>query len=101
MALLERLANALRPKLKIGKRLFGYDREEKTPERPYHLMSIDYEVGDEVRSDDVLAAWPENAAAETDESLLLQLTVALSAPLADATDARVLANAGGSSTIAS
>ena len=89
VAVLERLANVLRPKLKIGKRLSWSAAEKKTPERPSDLMSIDYEVEDGVSSDDVIRAWPSNAEAETDESLLLQLTTALGAALADATDVGV------------
>jgi hypothetical protein len=93
-ALVQRLADALCPKLKVGKRLSWRDSEEKTPERPSDLMSIDYEVQDGVSSEDVLAAWPSDADAETDESLLLQLTIALSAALADATDVGVESNEG-------
>src|SRR5258706_1862540 len=89
-ALLERLAHALRPKLKIGKRFTWSDpSEEKVLEHPSDLMSIDYEVEDSISSDDVIAAWPKNAAPEADESLLLQLTVALNGALADATDVGV------------
>jgi hypothetical protein len=93
-ALLERFANALRPKLKLSERFSLYDREEKEPERPDDLMSIDYEVEDGLSSSDALAAWPENAAAETDEALLLQLTSALGATLADAIDVEVESNEG-------
>lgn len=93
--MLERLAYALRPKLKIGKRLSWRDTaEEKEPERPSDLMSIGYKVEDNLSSDDVLAAWPDNAAPETDESLLSQLTGTLSAALADATDVGVESNEG-------
>ena len=54
---MQRLAHALCPKLKVGKRLSWADRKEKTPERPSDLMSIDYEVQDSMSSDHVLAAW--------------------------------------------
>jgi hypothetical protein len=95
VALLERLANALRPKLKIGKRFSWRDTaEDKVPKYPSDLMSIDYKVDGSVSSDDVLAAWPDNAAPETDENLLLQLTAALSAALADAMDVGVESNEG-------
>jgi hypothetical protein len=93
-ALLERFANALRPKLKLGRRFSLHDREEKEPERPVDLMSIDYEVEDGISVSDALAAWPENVAAETDEALLLQLTSALGATLADAIDVEVESNEG-------
>ena len=93
--LLERLANALRPKLKVGKRFsWGNTDEEQAPERPSDLMSIDYEVDDGVQSDDVLAAWPKNAEPEIDESFLVHLTTALSGALADATDAGIEVNEG-------
>jgi hypothetical protein len=89
-AVLERLANVLRPKLKIGKRLSWRDTTgHKAPKRPSDLMSIDFKVRESVSSDDVLAAWPNNAAPETDESLLSHLTNVLSAALADATDVGV------------
>lgn len=91
---LERLANVLRPKIKLSKRLSWRETDGKTPERPSDLMSIDYEVDDSVSSDDVLAAWPSDAAAEVDENVLLQLTAALSSALADATDAEVESNEG-------
>ena len=95
VAVLERLANALRPKLKVGKRFSWRDTtEDNAPERPSDLMRIDYKVDDGVRSDDVLAAWPNNAEPETDESLLMQLTTALTGALADATDVGVEANEG-------
>lgn len=93
-AVLQRLANALCPKVKIGKRLSLTDSAEKTPERPSDLMSIDYEVQDNFSSDDVLRAWSIEAAAETDESLLFELTNALNAVLADATDVGVESNEG-------
>jgi hypothetical protein len=91
---LDRLVSVLRPQLKIGARLSLSAVEAKAPERPSDLMSIDYEVEDGVSSDDVLAAWPNNAPADTDENLLLQLTTALGAALADATDAGVESKEG-------
>jgi hypothetical protein len=89
VGVVQRLAHALCPKPKVGKRLSWADSEEKTPERPSDLMSIDYEVQDSMSSDDVLAAWPSEVATENDESLLLQLTNELSSALADATDVGV------------
>jgi hypothetical protein len=95
-AVLERLANALRPKLKVGKRLRWRDTaDENVPERPSDLMSIDFEVYRGVSPDEVLRAWPNNAMPEIDESLLSQLTAALTAALADATDVGVESNEGG------
>jgi hypothetical protein len=52
-------------------------------------MSIDYEIEDSISPDDVIAAWPNDAAPEVDANLLLQLTAALSGALADATDVGV------------
>ncbi|RZM92379.1 hypothetical protein CWO91_40510 [Bradyrhizobium genosp. SA-3] len=93
--LLERLANALRPKLKVGKLISWFDTvKDEVPERPSDLMAIDYEVDDDLQADDVLAAWPTNAEPEIDEILLTQLSIALSAALADATDAGVESNQG-------
>jgi len=59
---LERLANALRPKLKIGKKLSWYEsaeEKEPEPERPADLMSIDYEVEDGLPSGEVLRSLAE------------------------------------------
>src|ERR1700682_5930935 len=95
-ALLERLANVLRPKLKVAKRFSLRGDDDKPPSRPSDLMSIDFKVDDGVSSKDVLAAWPANAAAETDEKLLLQLTASLVGTLADATDVGVESNEGSS-----
>jgi hypothetical protein len=98
VAVLERLANTLRPKLKIGKHFSWPDDVEKIPERPSDLMSIGFEVEDNVSSDDVLAAWPSDVAPEIDESALLQLTTALSAALHDATDVGVEGQEGNSTS---
>jgi hypothetical protein len=87
--LVERVADALRPKLVLSKRLSFYEVGDEAPERPSDLMAIDYEVEDGLTPDEVLAAWPENASAETDDKLLSSLTAALSAALDDATDVGV------------
>jgi len=87
--LIERVADVLRPKLAISRRLSYHDTGDETPERPADLMSIDYEVEDGLTPDEVLEAWPENSPAETDDKLLSSLTAALSAALDDATDVGV------------
>jgi hypothetical protein len=87
--LLARIADALRPKLTISKRISFRDTGIETPERPSDLMSIDYEVEDGLSPDEVLAAWPENFSAEMDEKLLSNLTAALNTALDDATDVGV------------
>lgn len=92
VSVVQRLSRALCPRLKIGKRLPWTDSEDKTPERPSDLMSINYEVQDHVSSDEVLAAWPSDVSAETDEALLLQLTIELNAAVADAIDVGVESN---------
>ncbi len=92
--LIERIADALRPKLILSKRLSFYGLDNKAPERPSDLMSIDYEVEDGLTADEVLAAWPENSSAKADDKLLASLTAALSAALDDATDVGVEAPQG-------
>jgi hypothetical protein len=90
VVVLERLANALRPKLKIGKRFSWRDTaEEKALGRPLDLMSVEYKVQDSVSSDNVLAAWPKTATADNDNGMLLQLTTALNSALGDATEVGV------------
>lgn len=91
---LERIAEALRPKVKIGKRLALYDQSREPPERPSDLMSVDFEVEGDLSADDLLERWPEDASAEIDDRLLSHLTVELEAALADATDVGVEAYEG-------
>ena len=83
---LERLANVLRPKLRVSRRLGGI---ELSPTIPTDLMGIDYEVSDGVSPDSVLAAWPAEAEASVDKALLVKLTASLVHALGDATDAGV------------
>ena len=84
--LLERLANVLRPKLKIGKRFGGWELPADTPS---DLMRIEYAVTDSVTADDVLTIWHKDCAPETDKELLTQLTTSLKNALSNATDAGV------------
>jgi predicted DCC family thiol-disulfide oxidoreductase YuxK len=92
--LLARLAEALRPKLRLSKRFSYPDASDEVPEFPWQLMSIDYEVEDDLTAEDVLSAWPKVAAAETDAKLLSGLTGVLSMALDDATDVGVEGNEG-------
>lgn len=92
--LLERLAEELRPKLRLGTRFSLEDAGDEVPEHPWQLMSIDYEVDDGITAEEVLSAWPKDSAAETDAKLLSKLTEALSAALEDATDVGVEGNEG-------
>jgi hypothetical protein len=85
-AFLERLANVLRPHLRVSKRFRFYDTEDKEPEKPSDLMSIDFKIDDNLPVTDVLAAWPKSADPEADASLLSHLTSTLEAALADAMD---------------
>jgi hypothetical protein len=91
--LIERLADVLTPKLRIGKRLAWRDEDNRgPPQRPTDLMSIDYETDEAVSEDDVLSEWPLDAPAEADEKLLHVLTTALSVTLEDAIDVGVESN---------
>jgi hypothetical protein len=92
--ILERLANALRPRLRIKKRFTLHGTEDKAPQTPSDLMSIDFEVDRTFPLADILAVWPEDASAASDETLLFHLTTALEAALGDATDVGVESNMG-------
>ena len=92
--LLERLAEVLRPQLRLNKRFSYRDESDEVPEHPWQLMSIDFEVEDGLTAEKVLSVWPEDALAETDAKLLSGLTSALSAALEDATDIGVEGNEG-------
>lgn len=92
--LFERVANVLRPKLKIGKRISWHDEIDSEPEQPSDLISIDYEIDDSVTGDEVLSTWPEHAPAEVDGKLLTLLANALEAALDDAIEAGVESSFG-------
>ncbi|UGY22919.1 hypothetical protein HU675_0033835 [Bradyrhizobium septentrionale] len=97
--ILERLAEVLRPKLKLTKPFIWREQpDDKTPEKPSDLMSINYEIEEGLSSSDVLAVWPQNADVNTDTNLLRYLNAALIAALADATDVGVESNDGYSTT---
>ena len=88
--LLERIAQLLRPALRIGKRLSWHVEENASqPKKPSDLMEINYEIDEGVTGEEFLSAWPKAAAAETDKRLLGLLTDALTAALEDAIDAEV------------
>ena len=92
--ILERLARALRPKLKIS-RYFAWRQEPpKSPKAPTDLMSIEFEVEDGLDDQEVLSTWPIDAQAEVDEKLLEYLTVSINAALANAVDAGVESDRG-------
>ena len=91
-ALLERIAESLRPRLKLGKRLSLHSIPPDPPEKPSDILSVRFEVDDGASAGDVLGAWPGDEAAENDHRLLLQLTAAMSAALGEATDAGVERN---------
>jgi hypothetical protein len=88
----DRLAEALKPKLKIGKRIAWSEEQDESPQRPTDLMSIDYEVEDGLGEEEVLSVWPTAAPPEVEHRLLMRLTTALEAALADAIDAGVETN---------
>lgn len=93
--LLERVAQALRPTLRVGPRLVWQARENAgEPERPTDLMSIEYDIEEGVTAEEVFAAWPKTTAAETDKKLVRVLTNALIAALEDAIDAEVESSRG-------
>jgi hypothetical protein len=92
--LLERLARALRPKLKLSKRFDWNNPAPDPPERITDLMQIEFEVEDGLTPADVLGAWPEQATAEIDTALLSRLTEVLILALQEATDVGVEGDQG-------
>lgn len=90
--MLERLADVLRPKLTIRRRL-SLRKEEAAPvTSPTDLMSIEYTVDDDVSEEEVLEAWPQDTSAEADANLLTHLAGKLDATLADALEIGVESN---------
>ena len=94
--LLERLARVLRPKPRVGGRISWYEEDgaEPAPTKPSDLMSIDYEIESDVTEEEVLAVWPKGASADVEQRLLIALTDALDAALADAIDIEIESNIG-------
>ena len=91
---LNRISDALKPALQIGKRIAWEDDRRDLPQVPSDLMSIDYEIEDSLTAEGVLSIWPTDTPPEIDEELLRKLTIALSDALADAIDAGVESNRG-------
>src|SRR3546814_1120211 len=88
--LLERLAEMLRPRLKVGKLFRIGDKDAGIePTHPTDLMSIDYVVAEGMDSTEILSAWLGGASVEVMEKLLALLTHALVAALEDATEVGV------------
>ena len=94
--LLERLARVLRPVPKVSKRISwpGADREDAAPGRPSDLFRLEYEVGEDVSDSEVLAAWPADASAATEQKFLTALVDNLGTALADAVEMEVETNSG-------
>jgi hypothetical protein len=93
-ALLERIAETLRPRPKLGKRLSLHSIPPDPPEKPSDILSVKFEVDNGTSARDLLGAWPSDETAENDHKLLLQLTAAMNAALGEATDAGVERNDG-------
>ncbi len=91
---LNRISDALKPTIKIGKRFGWGDEHGDLPQVPSDLMSIDYEIEDSLTADGVLSIWPTDTPPEVEEELLRKLTFAVSDALADAIDAGVESNQG-------
>ena len=93
--LLERIAVALRPKVRVGKHLGLHDTPDPSAaERPTDLMSVEYEIEDGITDEDVLSVWSENARADLDDRLMNLLTTALNSAIEDAIQAGVEDNFG-------
>jgi hypothetical protein len=91
---LELLADLLRPKLTIGRRLSLHD-EKATPSKSLSdLISIEYKVDGDVSVAEVLESWPRDSSAGVDNNLLNYLVGALDATLSDASDVGVESNEG-------
>jgi hypothetical protein len=85
-ALFEKIADTLRPKLKLSKRIVWGEERSGPPQHPTDFMSVDLEVDENLTADAVLEAWPKDTSADTDAKLLTQLTTALEAALNEAAD---------------
>ncbi|MGQ0552998.1 MAG: SIR2 family protein [Planctomycetota bacterium] len=87
--IMEKLVDALRPKLRVSKRIVLHESEPRDLRHPRDLMSIEYEAADGVTPEEVLEAWPADATSVVDADLIDRLGAALDAALADATDVGV------------
>lgn len=86
---LNRVADALSPKLTLDKRTSFDEEDDEKPAQPSDLMSIRYEVEDGLTGDEVLEVWPQSASAEADARLIESLNSVLKDALHDATDVGV------------
>ena len=94
LEVLERICRILKPELEVGKRFRWFDDGDKPAERPSDLMSLEYEVADDVTGEEVFSVWPKDTAPDIDERLLHLLTQSLEAVLADAVEVGVESNVG-------
>ncbi len=93
--LLERLADVLRPEVRVRPRHWWHDEDVRLePAWPTDLISIDFEIDDGVNDEEILSAWPEGTSAEIDHKLLNHLTTVLSAALTEAIEAGVESDLG-------
>ena len=88
------LAELLRPKLTIGRRLSFRSNDTTLATTPTDLMSIEYSVDEDVSESEILDTWSAEASAEADESLLNRLAGSLETALADAVDIGIEGNLG-------
>lgn len=80
---MQALAEAMRPKLKVGKR-FRLDEADGDPARPSDVMAIGLAPNPEASHTEFLDTWPESASAEEDAQLLRYFAAHLDEALDDA-----------------
>jgi hypothetical protein len=89
---LERVSNALTPKLFVERRYGWYDEPGHKIEKPTDIFSIKYRVEEGLSDGDFLSVWPKTASATTEEQLVRTLTNSLGRVLADAIEVGVESN---------
>ncbi|WP_035981365.1 hypothetical protein, partial [Bradyrhizobium sp. STM 3843] len=86
---LSQIVDILTPKLYVEKRYGWYDEPDREIEKPTDLMSVKYGVDDGVTEQDFFSVWPKGASVDAEVFLVVCLTTALSATLADAVEVGV------------
>lgn len=87
--LLRRLANTLRPTIRLSSPTLFQEDGQQPIEHAWQVLTVRFEVAEDVTAENVLSAWPGDASPEADVAVLSKLTDALRDALEQATDAEV------------
>jgi len=87
--LLSRFANAVRPKIRLSSPTLFPEQDKQPVEHPSQLLSINFDVSEDITGADMAATWPESVNPAADIALIAKLMEGLCGALDEATYAEV------------